>query len=492
MDIQYLTMARSRWFVVFSFGLITTCLLILFPLVFASINALALSAWIVLQLLSVERCKQSVKFQPLNYEQAGVPLNPFFSIHVASHNEPADVVCSTLNALARIKYPCFEVIVIDNNTSDRTLWEPVSRHCSTLGARFTFLHRMNVLGAKAGALNIARRYADACTDYIVTVDADYKVSDDILVQARSAFELTGADYVQFPQSYEIQYASQLSLATELGDYFDRYAQGTARDKSMLLTGTLSVISVGALDQAGGWPTQTVTEDAELGIELQRQSFHGVFINHEVGQGLLPPSGSELRKQRHRWITGNVQVLIRAFGRFPHKVSLSHTLQLSAWCSFIAVPYFLLVWLPLVGLVVSEVPQIWHSTVNVVLVSVLAQMLSYLALSRTRPGFFGVKWGLALSSSWASLFALSGWDIKFRCTRRVAVSQDRGIWYLIVWYSPLVAGLVCSVILNWWNAIFAGALLLSSAVYYIVLDAHLKHTQDGTRSQTFNQRASHVN
>lgn len=491
MDTQYFTHARFRWFILPSIGLISLWFLIFSPMVFASINAMALSAWIALQLLSIQRMKNSVIQPPLVSEQAAEHLDPFFSIHVASHNEPVDVVCSTLNALARIKYPCFEVIVIDNNTSDPALWEPVSRHCRNLGTKFTFLHRMNVLGAKAGALNIARQHADARTDYIVTVDADYKVCDEFLTRARSALESYGADYVQFPQSYAIQHESQQSLASELGDYFDRHAQSTTRDSSMLLTGTLSVIDVDALDQSGGWPAQTITEDAELGIELQRLKFSGVFINSKVGQGLLPPSVTELRKQRHRWITGNVQVMIRSLGKGPRLVSLSHLLQLSAWCSFIAVPYLLLVLLPPIGLVVSDIPEAWHSTITVVLVSVLAQMLSYLALSRTRPGFFGVKWAMALSSSWASLFALAGSNTKFRCTRRVVANGDGGIQYLIAWYSPLLAGLVCSVILNWWHAILACSLLLSSAVYYAVLDSHLKRAQLATHNQTVNQRASHV-
>ena len=51
---------------------------------------------------------------------------PRVSIHVPTHNEPPLMVMQTLNSLARLDYPNFEVIVLDNNTSDESLWRPVA------------------------------------------------------------------------------------------------------------------------------------------------------------------------------------------------------------------------------------------------------------------------------------------------------------------------------------------------------------------------------
>ena len=80
---------------------------------------------------------------------------PLVSIHVPTHNEPPLMVMQTLNALARLDYPNFEVIVLDNNTADESLWRPVASHCAALGPRFRFFHIDNVKGFKAGALNKA-------------------------------------------------------------------------------------------------------------------------------------------------------------------------------------------------------------------------------------------------------------------------------------------------------------------------------------------------
>ena len=59
------------------------------------------------------------------------------------------MVIETLNALARLDYDNFEVIVLDNNTPDPEVWRPVEAHCRTLGPRFRFFHFDNVKGFKA-------------------------------------------------------------------------------------------------------------------------------------------------------------------------------------------------------------------------------------------------------------------------------------------------------------------------------------------------------
>ena len=80
---------------------------------------------------------------------------PLVSIHVPTHAEPPELVIATLNALAGLRYPHYEVLVIDNNTHDAALWRPLEAHCARLGSRFRFFHLEDWPGAKAGALNYA-------------------------------------------------------------------------------------------------------------------------------------------------------------------------------------------------------------------------------------------------------------------------------------------------------------------------------------------------
>ena len=60
------------------------------------------------------------------------------------------MVINTLNALARLDYDNYEVIVLDNNTKDPAVWEPVAAHCASLGERFRFFHFDNIKGLQSG------------------------------------------------------------------------------------------------------------------------------------------------------------------------------------------------------------------------------------------------------------------------------------------------------------------------------------------------------
>ena len=73
---------------------------------------------------------------------------PFVSIHVPTHNEPPEVVLQTLRSLSKLKWSNYEVLVIDNNTSDPKLWRPLAEYCQLLGSRFRFHHVEGLAGFK--------------------------------------------------------------------------------------------------------------------------------------------------------------------------------------------------------------------------------------------------------------------------------------------------------------------------------------------------------
>ena len=64
---------------------------------------------------------------------------PKVSIHAPACCEPPEMLCATLDAVAKLNYPNLECVVIINNTPDPQFWEPVEAHCKTLGERFKFL-----------------------------------------------------------------------------------------------------------------------------------------------------------------------------------------------------------------------------------------------------------------------------------------------------------------------------------------------------------------
>src|SRR5262249_3730966 len=110
---------------------------------------------------------------------------PKVSIHVPIHSEPPELVIETLDALSRLDYSEFEVLVVDNNTSDDSLWRPVEAHCAKLGPRFRFFHLLPWPGYKSGALNYALSRTASDAEFVAVVDADY------IVESRFLSDLVG-------------------------------------------------------------------------------------------------------------------------------------------------------------------------------------------------------------------------------------------------------------------------------------------------------------
>jgi exo-beta-1,3-glucanase (GH17 family) len=64
---------------------------------------------------------------------------PKVSIHIPAYREPPEMLKQTLDAVAQLDYPCFECVVVINNTPDPAQWRPVEEHCRLLGSRFKFV-----------------------------------------------------------------------------------------------------------------------------------------------------------------------------------------------------------------------------------------------------------------------------------------------------------------------------------------------------------------
>src|SRR5581483_6388209 len=126
---------------------------------------------------------------------------PKVSIHVPAYNEPPDMVIETLDALARLDYSNYEVLVIDNNTKDERVWRPVEAHCARLGARFRFFHVAPLEGFKAGALNFALAHTAADAEIVAVIDSDYVVDPNWLRDLVPGFQDPRTAIVQAPQDY---------------------------------------------------------------------------------------------------------------------------------------------------------------------------------------------------------------------------------------------------------------------------------------------------
>jgi exo-beta-1,3-glucanase (GH17 family)/cellulose synthase/poly-beta-1,6-N-acetylglucosamine synthase-like glycosyltransferase len=243
--------------------------------------------------------------QPLSADAA-----PKVSIHVPAYNEPPDMMKETLDALARLDYPNFEVLVIDNNTTDPAIWEPVRDHCATLDERFRFYHVENLKGFKAGALNYVLERTDPEAEIVAVIDSDYQVKPDWLSQMVPYFQDEKMAIVQSPQDYRDGHEN-LFKAMCLAEYHGFFHIGmvTRNERNAIIQhGTMTLVRRKVLEDVGRWSHWSITEDAELGLRIFEAGYDATYIPQSYGKGLMPDTFVDFKKQRYRWAYGAVLIL----------------------------------------------------------------------------------------------------------------------------------------------------------------------------------------
>ncbi|HEY3013662.1 MAG TPA: glycosyltransferase [Nocardioides sp.] len=240
---------------------------------------------------------------------ARLTARPFVSLHVPTHNEPPDLVIATLDHLLRLEYDAYEILLIDNNTTDSALWRPVEAFCATQ-PRVKFIHLEDWPGYKSGALNHALTVTDPRAEVIGIVDADYLVKPDFLADCAPLFENPRVAFVQTPQDYRDWEGAAYfrRLYYSYGYFFDVSQKSRNERNGAIFGGTMGLIRRSALERVGGWDEWCITEDAELSLRLLKAGWRGVHIDESYGHGIMPLTFEALKRQRFRWCFGGIQLL----------------------------------------------------------------------------------------------------------------------------------------------------------------------------------------
>src|SRR5579859_44922 len=233
---------------------------------------------------------------------------PKVSLHVPAYNEPPELVAKTLEALSRLDYPNYEVLLIDNNTPDEASWAPLTVLCQRYG--FKCLHLDHWPGYKSGALNFALAMTDPQAEIIGVIDADYLIQPDFLRRVVPYFAEPSVAFVQTPQDYRDQETSHFAQAAYDGyKYFFALSMPARNERNAIIfCGTMGLLRKRVLQEIGGWDEWCITEDAEASLRILNRGYQALYLQETFGRGLMPLSFDSLKKQRFRWAFGGVQIL----------------------------------------------------------------------------------------------------------------------------------------------------------------------------------------
>jgi cellulose synthase/poly-beta-1,6-N-acetylglucosamine synthase-like glycosyltransferase len=221
------------------------------------------------------------------------------------------VVDRLLDAVCRLDYPRekLDIQLLDDST-DETIEVArllVERYAA-LGHPVTYLHRDNREGYKAGAL--AEGLKTAKGEFVAIFDADFVPPPDFLLKCIHHFTAPRVGMVQtrwthINRSYSVLTEVEAIL---LDGHF--VLEHSARSRSGVFfnfNGTAGMWRRCAIDEAGGWQHDTLTEDTDLSYRAQLKGWKFVYLQDVECPAELPVEMTAFKTQQARWAKGLIQV-----------------------------------------------------------------------------------------------------------------------------------------------------------------------------------------
>jgi cellulose synthase/poly-beta-1,6-N-acetylglucosamine synthase-like glycosyltransferase len=242
---------------------------------------------------------------------------PSVTIQLPLFNE-STVATRLLDAVAKMDYPRdrLEIQVLDDSTDEtQSIVRPHVDRLREGGLDVVYMHRSDRVGYKAGALGAGLSVAKG--ELVAIFDADFVPQPDFLRLVVGHFDDPEIAMVQTRWGHLNRDASVLTKIQALMLDGHHLVENRARFGAGLLfnfSGTGGIWRRCAIEAAGGWQHDTLTEDLDLSYRAQLAGFKFVYRQDVVSPSELPEDVSALRAQQFRWAKGTVQTARKLLGR----------------------------------------------------------------------------------------------------------------------------------------------------------------------------------
>lgn len=230
-----------------------------------------------------------------------LPGDPAVSIIVPAFNEEVNAV-SSLENLLRCNYPNFDIIFVDDGSTDDTYRKVFTA--------FEFHPKVKVFtkpnGGKSSALNFGIAQTDA--EYVVCIDADTKLLPDAVSELMKNFSnpKVGAVAGMVKVGNEVNWLTKWqSIEYTISQNFDR--KGFAYPNAItVVPGAIGAFRKEVIIEAGGFTTDTLAEDCDITIRILRAGYIVANEPNAFAYTEAPEKLNQFFKQRYRWTFGVMQ------------------------------------------------------------------------------------------------------------------------------------------------------------------------------------------
>ena len=374
---------------------------------------------------------------------------PLVTVQLPVYNE-LYVVERVIDAAAALTYPVgkLHIQVLDDST-DETVALAATRVAfhKANGIHIDHVLRSDREGFKAGAL----KHGLQCTEgeLIAIFDADFVPTPDFLLRTVPYFANAKVGVVQTRWAHLNE---EYSLLTELqafalnAHFYVEQVGRWAGGHFINFNGTGGVWRRRCIEDAGGWHSDTLTEDLDLSYRAQLRGWRFLYLPQVMAPAELPAAMDALKSQQFRWTKGGAETARKHLGSvlrapLPWATKVHATFHLLNSSVFVAVLLLAVLSVPLV-FVRKHLPELEpvFSLASIFLLTLVPLVFYYFSAWRrdnpTAPWgafllkfllFLAVSMGLALHNSRAVLLGLAGHRSAFIRTPKLGLIRGRGTW-----------------------------------------------------------------
>src|SRR6476620_10898786 len=372
---------------------------------------------------------------------------PVVTIQLPLYNEMY-VVDRLVDAVCRIEYPrdLLEIQVLDDSTDETTeIAQLAVRRYALQGFDIKYIHREDRTGYKAGALDEGLKVARG--SFIAIFDADFIPKPDFLLRTINYFTdekvaLVQARWGHVNEDYSLLTKIQAVL---LDAHFVLEHGGRNRSGCFFnFNGTAGIWRREAIESAGGWQHDTLTEDLDLSYRAQLVGWRFVFLPDVVSPAEVPVEMNSFKSQQHRWAKGSIQTCMKLMPRIllsnqPFAVKAEAFFHLSANFNYLLMSVLSILMFPAMWvrysmgwteMLLIDVPLFFAATLSVGNFYVVAQRELYpdwRQRLKYLPFLMSIGIGLCVNNTRAVLEAIFKKQSDFARTPKYGIERDSDEW-----------------------------------------------------------------
>jgi len=238
-----------------------------------------------------------------------------------------------IDCICKLKYPAdkIDIQVLDDSTDEtvEVVRDLVERYAA-LGHSITYHHRTNREGFKAGALQAGMKTARG--EFIAIFDADFTPPEDFLLKTIHHFADPKIAMVQTRWTHinrNYSFLTEVEAILLDGHFVLEHSGRASSGVFFNFNGTAGVWRARAIEDAGGWQHDTLTEDTDLSYRAQLNGWKFIYLQDVECPAELPVEMTAFKTQQARWAKGLIQTGKKILPRVLKSDAPRHT-KIEAW------------------------------------------------------------------------------------------------------------------------------------------------------------------